>query len=232
MAALLANVLPAQSAKVGGETAVHVDLKGPLETPAQIEAHIEVPNFNMTYGTAHLELARPLRADLRNNELTVAPAQIRGTGANLTVAGRIPIHGATTGYSVSADGSLDLAVLQTLMPNVHSSGQINIHFSDKGTPSRPKMLGQLQLKNVALSTDAVPIGLEGITGQVNVSGNRAEIANLSGTAGGGKISASGFVSYGQETSFNLGLSAQSVRSLPRGAALDSQRANQHARKSW
>ena len=46
---------------------------------------------------------------------------------------------------------------------------------------------------------------------MNVSGNRAEIANLSGTAGGGKISASGFVSYGQETTFNLGLSAQSVR---------------------
>jgi translocation and assembly module TamB len=211
VAALLANVLPAQSAKVGGETAVHVDLKGPLETPAQIEAHIEVPTFNITYGTAHLELARPLRADLHNDELTVAPAQIRGTGANLTVAGRIPIHGAATGYSVSADGSLDLAVLQTLLPNVHSSGQINVHFSDQGTPSRPKMLGQLQLKNVALSTDAVPIGLEGITGQVNVSGNRAEIANLSGTAGGGNISASGFVSYGQETTFNLGLNAQSVR---------------------
>ena len=165
------------------ETAVHVDLKGPLETPAQIEAHVEVPNFNMTYGSAHLELARPLRADLHNDELTVASAQVRGTGANLTVAGRIPIHGAATGYSVSADGSLDLAVLQTLMPNVHSSGQINIHFSDQGTPSRPKMRGQLQLKNVALSTDAVPIGLEGVSGQVNVSGNRAEIANLSGTAG-------------------------------------------------
>jgi translocation and assembly module TamB len=73
------------------------------------------------------------------------------------------------------------------------------------------MLGKLQFKNVALSTDAVPIGLEGITGQVNVSGNRAEIATLSGTAGGGKISASGFVSYGQETTFNLGLNAQSVR---------------------
>lgn len=211
VAALLANVLPAQSAKVGGETAVHLDLKGPLETPAQIEAHIEVPNFNMTYGAAHLELARPLRADLHNDELTVAPAQIRGTGANLTIAGRIPIHGATTGYSLSADGSLDLAVLQTLVPNVRSSGQISIHFSGQGTTSRPKMLGQLQLKDVALSANASPIGLEGITGQVNFSGNRAEIANLSGTAGGGKISATGFVSYGQETTFNLGLDAQSVR---------------------
>jgi translocation and assembly module TamB len=211
IAAVLANVLPVLSAKVGGQTEIHVDLRGPLETPAQIEAHLEVPSLNMTYGAAHLELARPLRADLHNGELTLASAQIRGTGANLTLAGRMPIHGAETGYSVSADGSLDLAALQNLMPNMHSSGQINIHLSGQGTSSQPRMLGQLQLKDVALSADAIPIGIEGVTGQVNLSGNRAEIVNLSGAAGGGKVSATGFVSYGQETAFNVGLSAQSVR---------------------
>jgi len=211
VAAVLANVIPAQTAKVGGQIAAHVDLKGPLKTPAQIEAHLEIPAFNMAYGSAHLELARPLRADLHDGELTVAPTQVRGTGANLTFAARVPIHGAATGYSLSADGSLDVATLQTLVPGIHSSGQINLHLNGQGTSSQPKMFGQLQFKNVALSADASPLGIEGLSGQVNISGNRAEIANLSGTAGGGKVSATGFVSYGRETAFNLGVKAQSVR---------------------
>lgn len=211
VAAVLANALPAQSAKVGGQTAVHVDLKGPLQDPAQIEAHLEIPNFDMTYGSAHLELVRPLRADLHEGELTVSSTQVRGTDANLTFAGRMPIHGAASGYSVSADGSLDVAMLQTLAPGIRSSGQINLHLSGQGTSSQPNMRGQLQFKHVALSTEASPIGIEDLNGQVNVSGNRAEIANLSGTAGGGKLSATGFVSYGPETAFNLGLNAQSVR---------------------
>ncbi len=211
VAAVLANVIPAQSAKVGGEIAVHIDLKGPIESPAQIEAHLEIPAFNMTYGSAHLELVRPLRADLHDGELTVASTQIRGTGANLTFAGRMPIRGAATGYSLSANGSLDVATLQTLVPGIRSSGQINLHLNSEGTSSQPNMRGQLQFKDVALSTEASPIGIEDLNGQVNVSGNRAEIANLSGTAGGGKISATGFVSYGHETAFNLGLNAQSVR---------------------
>jgi translocation and assembly module TamB len=211
VAAVLANVLPAQSAKVGGETAIHVDLKGPLETPAQIEAHLEIPTFKMTYGNARLELAHPLQADLHNGELTVASTQIRGTGANLTFAGRMPIHGAAASYSVSADGSLDVAMLQTFVPGLRSSGQIKLHLNGQGTSSQPKMLGQLQLKDVAISADTSPIGIEDLSGQVNISGNRADIANLSGTAGGGKISATGFVSYGHETNFNLGVDAQSVR---------------------
>ncbi len=211
VAAVLANVIPAQSAKVGGETAAHIDLKGPLEVPTQLEARLEIPTFSMTYGSAHLELARPLRADLHDGELIVASAQIRGTGANLTFAGRMPIHGAATGYSLSADGSLDVAMLQTLVPSIRSSGQINLHLNSQGTSSQPKMFGRLQFKDLAFSANASPLGIEGLTGQVNISGNRADIANLSGTAGGGKISATGFVSYGHETAFNLGVKAQSVR---------------------
>ena len=211
VAAVLANVIAVESTKVGGEIAAHADLKGPIESPAQIEAHLEIPAFNMTYGSAHLELARPLRADLHDGELTVASTQVRGTGANLTFTGRMPIRGTATGYSLSANGSLDLATLQTFVPGVRSSGQINLHLNSEGTSSQPSMRGQLQFKNVALSTEASPIGIEDLNGQVNVSGNRAEIANLSGTAGGGKISATGFVSYGHETAFNLGLNAQSVR---------------------
>lgn len=211
VAAVLANVIPTQGAKVGGEIAAHVDLKGPIESPSQIEAHLEIPAFNMTYGSAHLELARPLRADLHDGELTVASTQIRGTGANLTFAGRVPIRGVATGYSLSANGSLDVATLQTLVPGIRSSGQINLHLNSEGTSSQPNMRGQLQFKDVALSTEASPIGIEDLNGQVNVSGSRAEIANLSGTAGGGKISATGFVSYGHEMAFNLGLNAQSVR---------------------
>jgi len=55
------------------------------------------------------------------------------------------------------------------------------------------------------------VGIEGLNAKINLSGNRADIVNFSGTAGGGTISATGFVDLARQSNFNLHLNAQTVR---------------------
>ena len=128
IAAVAANFSPTQASKLGGQTEIHLTLKGPLETPEQIEAHLEIPSLNITYANAQLALARPLHADYRNGTLTIAPAQIQGTGTNLTFGGTIPLK-SQAAYALVADGTVDLAVLQQFAPDVRSSGQMECPHS-------------------------------------------------------------------------------------------------------
>jgi translocation and assembly module TamB len=210
IAAVAAQFLPQEGSKLAGQTEIHVTMNGPLSTPAQIEAHLQIPTLQVQYGKAQLALARPLVADYRGGTLTVNPTQIQGTGTNVTFGGTIPIR-STAAYTLTADGSMDLGVLQQFAPDVKSSGQMEIHVHSTGSASQPNMQGQFQIKNAVFTTQASPVGIEGLNAQINLSGTRADIVNLSGSAGGGTVSARGFVNFGKQSSFNLGLNAQSVR---------------------
>jgi len=208
--AVAERFLPAESSKIQGETEIHLSAKGPLTAPAQIEAHIQIPMLNVSVADAEMKLAHPLLADYRQGTLTVAPTQLEGTGTNLTFGGTFPIRSKST-VAISANGTVDLAVLQKFAPSVHSSGQLEIRVDSHGTLLRSGMHGEVQIKNAVFSTDTIPVGIEGLNAQINISGDRADIATLAGAAGGGAVSMTGFVTYGNEPAFSLGLNAQSVR---------------------
>jgi translocation and assembly module TamB len=210
IASALAAYLPEESSKITGQTEIHLSLSGPLKYPAQMEAHLDIPTLSLGYGKAQLALAQPLRADYRNGAVTLMPTRVAGTGTNLTFGGTIPIRG-TAAYSLAADGSMDLSVLQQFAPDVSSSGQVIIHVKSSGSSAPSAMQGQIELKNVILSTASIPVGIEGLNAQIKLTGDRADIENFSGAAGGGSISASGFFIYGHDASFNVALNAQSVR---------------------
>jgi translocation and assembly module TamB len=208
IAAVAANFLPSEGSKLGGQTEIHASVSGPLKTPVQMQAHLEIPTLSVSYGKAQLALSRPLLADYRNGTLTITPTQIQGTGTSLTFGGTVPIKSAAA-YTLIADGTMDLGVLQQFAPGVKSSGQMDIHVHSAGRSSG--MQGQFQIKNAVFTTETVPVGIEGLNAQINLSGTRADIANFSGTVGGGKVSATGFATFGHESVFNVALNAQSVR---------------------
>jgi translocation and assembly module TamB len=209
IAPVLAQFVSTDTAKISGQTEIHLALKGPLAAPAQIEAHLEIPWLNVAYEKVQIALAQPLHADFQNGAITIAPTRIQGTGTNLTFGGTIPIR-STAAPSLSADGSIDLGVFQQFAPDVHSSGQVLVHVRSEGT-SASGMRGQLQLKNAIFSTDSIPVGIEGLNAQINFSGTRADIENFSGSAGGGTVAATGSVSYDHGASFSLAVNAKSVR---------------------
>jgi translocation and assembly module TamB len=212
IATVAADFLPSQGSQIGGQTEIHLTLSGPLKTPKQMQAQLRIPTLTVTYGKAQLGLQRPLVADYRNGTLTVNPSEIAGTGTQLAFSGTVPIA-SKAAYSVTADGSLNLGVVQQFAPEVESSGEVEIHLHSAGEISKPTMKGELQVKNAVFATTTLPVGIEGLNAQVNLSGDRADIAHFSGTVGGGTVTAHGFATIGHGSEFNVGLNAESVRIL-------------------
>jgi translocation and assembly module TamB len=213
MGVILAKYLP-QDQKVQGEADLLASLKGPLKNPTEIAAQVEIPKLNVTYQSATmstgLALVRPLHLKYANGLATLEEAQFKGNGTNLTLAGTIPVKSAQP-LNVSANGAIDLSLLQGFARDVRSSGRIDLNLTARGELTNPTMQGQVHIVDARLATDTMPVGLEGITGLIQVSGNRIEIAQFSGAAGGGTVSAHGFMTYGRNSAFNLGLDLKSVR---------------------
>jgi translocation and assembly module TamB len=212
VALVVANFAPTEATKLGGETDIHLTASGPLKSREQMQAQLRIPTLNVTYGQAQIALAHPLLANYSNGTLTVTPTEIQGPGTHLTFGGTVPIKSKAE-YSLAADGSIDLNAVQQFVPGVKSSGEVEVHIHSAGQVSKPTMQGQLQVKDAVFSTQSLPLAIEGLNAQINLSGIRIEIAKLSGNAGGGTISAQGFATLGQGNTFNLAVNAQSVRLL-------------------
>ena len=207
---LLATYLPKASNDLQGQTEIHASLTGPLKQPEQIKGQVQIPTLDLAYQSMHLGLSDPMQFAYANGVLSIDKADIKGNGTELSLHGTVPVKSAQP-LNLAANGTVDLGLLQGLRPDVKSSGQINFRVTAQGTMSQPNMQGQIRVANALFSSDTIPVSLEGVNGQIQVAGNRIQIDQLKGTAGGGNISAAGFFAYGQRSAFNLSVQAKSVR---------------------
>jgi translocation and assembly module TamB len=210
LGALLSSYLPQVSNTLQGETELHATLSGPLKQPDEIKAQVHVPTLNLTYQSVRLNLADPMRLNYAHGVLNIASADITGTGTNLSIHGTVPVRSSQT-LNVTANGTIDLSLIQSFNPSVKSSGQIKVQVAAGGSVSVPTMQGDIQVQKAMVSSETFPLGLEGINGRIRVTGNRLDIEQLQGMAGGGNLSILGFLTYGKETNFNLSAQAKSVR---------------------
>ena len=209
VAAVLASYFHTNT-KVKGDAELHATLKGPLKNPAAIVADVEMPKLSLSYESTSLALVSPLHMNYRDGLATLEEAEFKGTGTELHLKGTIPVKSPVP-LNISANGTVDLSIVQAFSEDVRSSGHIELNVSARGDLAHPAMQGQIHLVNATASSGAIPVGLEGINGLIQISGNRIEIAQFSGAAGGGTVSAHGFMTYGEPSNFNLGLDLKSVR---------------------
>ena len=209
--ALLATYISGVPPNMQGQTEIHATLNGPLENPALVQAHVEIPTFNLAYKSANLALVRPLRLDYRQGVATLQEVELKGTGTDLKLQGVIPVKSTATSFNVSANGGVDLGLLQEFARGIKSSGRIDLQMTGRGELKNPDVRGQVKVENAYFSSDESPLGIEGVNGQIDVSGRRLDVTQLTGTAGGGTVSAQGFIVYGAQPNFNLSLQSHSVR---------------------
>jgi translocation and assembly module TamB len=207
---LLGKYLPKQRQDLQGLLEIHGALNGPLKELARVEGHVEIPTFNLRYRDFQIANDRPLRMKYSNGTVTVEEARIKGTGSELSVQGTIPVKSAAP-LNLSLNGTVDLGLLQMVAPDAHASGQVQIDLKASGSSSRPTSQGQIRIVNTSLSAESLPVALSGINAEMTVSGNRIDLSELKGTAGGGTISGHGSFIYGPQPNLDLELEAKSVR---------------------
>ena len=212
LAAIAAAYAPSVPAGFQGETELHAELRGPLKDQSRMEAHLSIPILKASYQSLQIGITKPIRADYANSVITLQPADIDGTGTSLHVEGRIPVGGQSA-PTLTARGSVDLRIVRIFAPDVASSGTLALDVQSSGTMSQPVVKGQLQMKNVAMSTADAPIGIEKLNGTLDISNDRVQISQMAGQMGGGQVTLGGTVTYRPGLQFNLAAQTQGVRLL-------------------
>ena len=206
---LLARFVPNSQHGAGGELEIHGNLEGPLQTPAQLQARVEIPTLQLEAQSLKLANASPIRINYQGGVVKLESAELKGQDTDIRLSGTVPVQGGA--MNVVADGSMNLNILQPWTDGGQSSGMVNIQMKAQGPIKQPVIDGRVRIDNAIISSDSLPVGIEAMNGDVSISGNRVNINKLSATAGGGTINVTGTAAYGSTPSFNLAMQANSVR---------------------
>jgi translocation and assembly module TamB len=207
---LLASYMPSLGSNITGQTELHGTLGGPLFDPARMQAHLEIPMLSFIHKSQQISNARPLRISYTGGLIKIDDVEMKGSGTDVKLAGSVPTSRAAS-MDLRLSGSLDLSIFKGFQADLDSSGSVDVQLAARGTLSSPQVQGQARVINAAATSGNIPIGFENVNGSFSVNGNRIDIGNFTGNAGGGNVSATGFLTYGRKTDFSFNVNASNVR---------------------
>ena len=192
-------------AAVSGPATQTDALRGTLQL-TKLEAH-SIPAGPAKAARVNFEMhnSGTIDVSLANSVVTVRNFKLTGTDANLSISGTasIPNSGTAPPVNLRATGNVNLALLEAFNSDIFSSGAVTLNAAVTGSTTQPVVNGRLQLQNASFHMLSLPNGLTNANGAINFNGTEAVIENLTGQAGGGKITLAGFYSYaGPESSFS------------------------------
>jgi len=217
---LLAAYAPEEASEVSGQTQIHATLQGPLKTPKQVEAHVNIPTLQVKYGQLDIAAVKPIVADYVNGVVTLQPSAIKGTDTDLRFEGRFPVAGDAPAQ-MTLLGTIDLALLHVISPDTSASGQLQFDVNAAGRKTNQDVQGQVRVVNASFSTADAPLGLSEGNGVLLLRGKRLDISQFTGKVGGGTVTASGGIVYRPSLQFDLALKGSEIRMLyPDGLRTD------------
>jgi translocation and assembly module TamB len=209
--AILASVLPQGGADLHGQTQFQGTLKGPLANPDQLEGHIEMPTFMVAYRDLQLAASSAVHVDYEKGVVTMQRAEFKGTGTDVTLEASVPMRGSAN-LKATANGKIDMRLLQLWNPDWQSSGEITLNVVAQGDRAHPDIGGSISIADGAVAIVDTPT-LEKVKGELDFAGGRIQVKTLTGQIGGGNFEVHGFAAYEKDTQYNLGMTAQDVRFL-------------------
>ncbi len=209
-APLLALYAPAQAADAGGETELHVFVKGPLQNKNGVEAHLEIPLLKANYKQLQLSAAKPIQLDYQNGVAVLQPTTIQGTGTSIQMQASVPVNNPNAA-TMLVQGTIDLRIAQMVSPDLQSKGLIRIDIDSRRFGSSSNINGQIRLENASFHTLDSPVGLDDANGVITVTKERMEVTSFQGKVGAGTVTARGRVTYRPAVQFDLAVAASQVR---------------------
>ncbi len=153
---------------------------------------------------------QPILLTISANEARVASAHFTARETNLEVTGVIPFR-ETGGANLAVKGTVNLAILQLLNPDLLARGTANVNATVRGSLRDPQMNGRLEFAKASLYMTDVPNGVDNASGAILFDRNRATIESLTAETGGGHVAFRGFLEFGDALIYRLQADVRQVR---------------------
>jgi len=169
---------------------------GEARRPSSIVMQANLSRVNLNYEYVKLQNQGPVRLSYRRSEIRVDQATLSGPDTNFHFSGDARFSG-DRALNLDVEGAINLRLASGLFPDLEARGVAQLNTTITGTISNPRITGQAKLTNVSAHYGDFPAGLSNLNGQMVFDRNRLLFDNLTAEAGGGRLTMSGSVGYGE-----------------------------------
>lgn len=199
-------------ARITGHSSIggNIKLSGPLRQPRLLTVDGDLGQFSAEIENVKIQNEGPLRFTVKDRVLRLEQFKLAGTDTTFSAEGSIALAG-NWAMDLRADGRVNLVLLQTFNPDLHTGGIMDFDMRAGGTVTRPTLFGNVKISNGAVTNINLPNGISALNGTLVFNQDRFQIQELTGMTGGGNVTFGGFVSYGNALSFSLTANFKDVR---------------------
>jgi translocation and assembly module TamB len=188
-----------------------VTVSGPVLRTGELRGSLQVARLQVNTTPAPGAAERPVTirnegpivASLDRGVVRIDSGHLIGPQTDIRLTGSAGVLDALKALDLNLKASTDLALLESFNRDIYASGNVLVSGTVKGTLGKPLVNGRMELQNASFNHVDLPNGISNANGAVIFSGNTATIRNLSGETGGGKVTLTGFATYGD--TMRLGL---------------------------
>ncbi|MGI9065269.1 MAG: translocation/assembly module TamB domain-containing protein [Pyrinomonadaceae bacterium] len=195
---ILRMILPDAGVKLSGTATGTIKASGNLldedgyPFAGGLQGTADLSELSFRVEDVQLNAKSPLLVRFSPTEVTFDQTQFTGPGTNIVLGGTLAI-GPGGRQSMTADGQLNLRVLNGLSPDAFTSGTAEVAVRITGTYEQPRLNGTASVAGGSIS---LLLGNErwtiaNLKALVRFTSNQAQIDSVTGTLGGGRLSATG-----------------------------------------
>jgi len=202
------------SLPAAGSLTANLQLGGKLTSIETLRIDATFPEFNVRVSEHAFAPARPMHISLRDGRIVFDDFQLafENAATTFTVGGYAELTGAKR-LAIDLKGTLEAALLQLFVADLHADGHIAIAGGLTGTLDVPRFTGSAEFQNASVRAPGFPQVIDNITGTIIFRGDRIDIDSVHARLGGGQIVLGGSVAMD-------GMTPKSVRVTLQGTEVN------------
>lgn len=171
-------------------------LSGDLRHPDSIQIRADIARISFNYELVQLTNDGDIRLTYQRNQVRIEQARLHGPDTDFSITGDARFdRDRPLNFAIS--GGINLRLIRGLDPDLDASGRANVNVSIGGTISRPQVIGQASVQDASANYADFPVGLSKLNGKIVFNRSQLLFDRISAEAGGGQMSLSGSVTYGE-----------------------------------
>jgi translocation and assembly module TamB len=203
---------------IDGDATVNIALQKPRDFRAQVRLENvqanpkqnPAPRLGLKPEDVVLKNSQPVVLDVTTQGATVRAARFVGRNTQMDLTGVIPFT-SQGGADLTVRGNIDLVILQLLRSDLQARGNATVNATIRGSLQDPNVSGQLTLAGASLYLADLPNGADNASGTILFDRRRATVQQLTAETGGGQVTFSGFLEFGDALVYRLQAHARKVR---------------------
>jgi translocation and assembly module TamB len=171
-------------------------ISGSLRQPDSIEVDADIARISFAYELVQLTNDQPIRLAYRRNEIRVEQARLHGPDTDLQLSGSARFD-RDRRLDFALSGGANLRLVAGFLPDLNAHGRAEVNVSVQGTMAQPRVTGRATVRDASATYADFPVGLSKVNGDLVFDASRLLFDHVTAEAGGGQLTLSGAVAYGE-----------------------------------